>query len=81
LTLGAALSPIASVAINARHQAALARAGESLERALESVAHRMPADFVAIDLRAAMEALGEITGEDLKEEVIDHIFARFCVGK
>lgn len=81
LTLGAALSPIASVAINARHQSALARASESLHRALESVSHRMPADFVAIDLRAAMEALGEITGEDLKEEVIDHIFARFCVGK
>lgn len=81
LTLGAALSPIASVAINARHQSALARARESLERALESVSRQMPADFVAIDLRAAMEALGEITGEDLKEEVIDHIFARFCVGK
>lgn len=81
VALGAALTPIDAVAINARHHAALTRALESLERAHESVRQAMPADFVAIDLAAGLEALGEITGEDLKEEVIDHIFASFCVGK
>ncbi len=81
VAVGAALAPVQAVAINARHHAALLRARESLNKANESVAGGFPADFVAIDLRDAVEALGEITGEDLKEEVIDHIFASFCVGK
>lgn len=81
VAVGAALAPVQAVAINARHQAALLRARESLNKAHESVRGGFAADFVAIDLRDAVEALGEITGEDLKEEVIDHIFASFCVGK
>lgn len=81
VAVGAALAPVQAVAINARHHAALLRAQESLGKAHESVAGGFPADFVAIDLRDAVEALGEITGEDLKDEVIDHIFANFCVGK
>ncbi|HEY9854825.1 MAG TPA: tRNA uridine-5-carboxymethylaminomethyl(34) synthesis GTPase MnmE, partial [Stenomitos sp.] len=81
VAVGAALAPVQAVAINARHHAALLRAQESLGKAHESVAGGFAADFVAIDLRDAVEALGEITGEDLKEEVIDHIFASFCVGK
>lgn len=81
VAVGAALAPVQAVAINARHHAALSRARESLGRAHESVAGGFAADFVAIDLRDAVESLGEITGEALKEEVIDHIFASFCVGK
>jgi tRNA modification GTPase len=81
LALGGEVSTVSGVAINARHEAALRNADESLERAMETASQAMPADFVAIDLKAAVAALGEITGEDLKEEVIDHIFANFCVGK
>lgn len=71
----------AGVAINARHQASLARAAEGLARALESARARQPGDFVAIDLKGALLALGEITGETVSEEVIAAIFANFCVGK
>lgn len=81
VAVGAALAPVQSVAINARHHAALQRALTSLGKAHETVAGGLAADFVAIDLQDAIEILGQITGEDLKEEVIDHIFASFCVGK
>lgn len=81
LAIGGEVSTVSGVAINARHEAALRSADASLERAMETASQAMPADFVAIDLKAAIAALGEITGEDLKEEVIDHIFANFCVGK
>jgi tRNA modification GTPase len=81
LALGGEVATVAGVAINARHEAVLRAADSSLERAMETAAQAMPADFVAIDLRAAVASLGAITGEDLTEEVIDHIFANFCVGK
>lgn len=54
---------------------------ESLERAGESVAHRMPLDLVALDLQEALHALGEITGEVTSADVLDAIFSGFCVGK
>lgn len=41
----------------------------------------MPLDVAAVDLSAALDALGEITGETMSEKVIDEVFARFCVGK
>ena len=41
----------------------------------------MPLDVCAVDLSDALDALGEITGETLNEQVIDEVFARFCVGK
>lgn len=81
LALGGEVATVSGVAINARHEAALRHAEESLDKAMDTASQAMPADFVAIDLRAAVAALGEITGEDLTEEVIDHIFATFCVGK
>jgi tRNA modification GTPase len=41
----------------------------------------MPPDMVSIDLRAAMDALGELTGETTREDIVDRVFAQFCVGK
>ena len=41
----------------------------------------MPLDLCAIDLSAALDALGEITGETMNEAIIDEVFSRFCVGK
>lgn len=40
-----------------------------------------PLDVAAVDLSAALDALGEITGETMSEKVIDEVFAKFCVGK
>ena len=57
------------------------RAMEALDRAVEAIDGENPLDVVEIDLREALGALCEITGEDASEEVIDRVFQSFCVGK
>lgn len=64
-----------------RHQASLGKAGEALARALESVESGLSGEFVAMDLRAGIEALGEITGAVTTEDILDRIFRDFCIGK
>lgn len=66
---------------SARHADALRRAGERLTDAQAALAQREPLDFMAIDLRDALEALGEITGETATADLLDRIFAEFCIGK
>lgn len=66
---------------SARHADALRRAGERLAAAQETLAQRDPLDFVAMDLRDALEALGEISGETATADLLDQIFAAFCIGK
>ena len=70
-----------SILTNARQAEAVARAGKSLDQALQSMALSMTPDAVLVDVEAAMEALGEITGQTMREEITNRIFARFCVGK
>ncbi len=65
----------------ARHRAALAEAAEALDRALEGLAGRVEVALPAEDLRLARRAIGRITGEVGAEEVLDRVFARFCIGK
>jgi tRNA modification GTPase len=69
------------VALNARQRQLAATAAEALARGLEAAAQQLPWDFWTIDLRAAVRALGEITGEEVSEAVLDRVFARFCIGK
>ena len=69
------------VALNARQRELAANAAESLGRALEAADQQLPWDFWTIDLRAAVRSLGEITGEEVSEAVLDRVFARFCIGK
>ncbi len=64
-----------------RNKASLLRAKQYLENVIETVENTMPEDFVSMDLTAAYEALGEITGETLEEDIIDKIFSEFCLGK
>jgi tRNA modification GTPase len=71
----------AQIAINQRQQAALLRAQSSLQQVQEAVQQALPLDFWSIDLRAAILALGEITGEEVTESVLDRIFRQFCIGK
>ena len=69
------------IAINQRQAAALTQANTSLQQVQETIAQQLPLDFWTIDLRGAIQALGEITGEEVTESVLDRIFSRFCIGK
>ncbi|GBF81859.1 tRNA uridine-5-carboxymethylaminomethyl(34) synthesis GTPase MnmE [Aphanothece sacrum] len=69
------------LAINQRQAAALTRAKIALEQVQETIINQLPLDFWTIDLRATIQALGEITGEEITESVLDRIFSRFCIGK
>jgi len=66
---------------NARHRDALRRASTSLDQALESVRGGMAGELISIDVRAAADALGEITGAITTDEILGRIFSEFCVGK
>ncbi len=66
---------------NERHRRALAQAGEHLQAGIMASEAGLPADFVSIDLRLAMESLGEITGESVQDSLLKEIFENFCIGK
>lgn len=66
---------------NARQQRLLEKALQSVEDALKGAQAHLPYDCLTIDLTEALHDLGEITGEDVPDEIIDEIFAQFCVGK
>ena len=68
-------------AANQRQAEALRVAEAALERLEETVAGGLPVDFWTIELREAAAALGEITGEDVTEDVLDVVFTKFCIGK
>jgi len=69
------------LAINQRQAAALTQAKISLKQVQATIAEQLPLDFWTIDLRGAIQALGEITGEEVTESVLERIFSRFCIGK
>ncbi|HIK06095.1 MAG TPA: tRNA uridine-5-carboxymethylaminomethyl(34) synthesis GTPase MnmE [Trichormus sp. M33_DOE_039] len=69
------------LAINQRQAAALTQAKIALAQVQITIAQQLPLDFWTIDLRGAIQALGEITGEEVTESVLDRIFSRFCIGK
>ncbi|BBA78657.1 tRNA modification GTPase TrmE [cyanobacterium endosymbiont of Rhopalodia gibberula] len=69
------------LAINRRQAAALIRAKNALEQVQETIANQLPLDFLTIDLRIAIKALGEITGDEVTESILEKIFSRFCIGK
>ena len=75
------LRPESSVAINARHRDCLRRALTSCELAAGTIESAFAPEYVAVDLRAALSALDEITGAADAEEIRDALFAQFCIGK
>ena len=69
------------LAINQRQAATLTRAHRSLKQVQATIEAALPLDFWTIDLRDAIRALGEVTGEEMTESMLDEIFSRFCIGK
>lgn len=69
------------IAVNARHAEGLQKATEALATASSSLATRAAPELVASDLRLALQALESILGVGTSEDVLDRLFARFCIGK
>ena len=69
------------VVSRARHHEALGRAKDSIENALHSVTNQPSGEVIALDIRSSLDSLGEMTGEVSGEDVLDHIFREFCIGK
>ena len=70
-----------SILTNVRQADAVGRALKSLVDAISSLDLDITPDAVLVDVEAAMEALGEVTGQSMREEITSRIFERFCVGK
>lgn len=66
---------------NARHEELLRQALQSLQDAQRAAQERLPYDCIVIDVRNAIDLLGEVTGDTVQDEIINEIFARFCIGK
>jgi len=69
------------VMINSRHQEALDRARAAALRALDALRVDATLELVALDLRIAVNAVGEIVGKTATEDLLDSIFSQFCIGK
>jgi tRNA modification GTPase len=69
------------VAINSRHQDALSRARAAAQTAADALAANATLELVAMDLRIAANAVGEVVGKTATEDLLDAIFSTFCIGK
>ncbi|MDO4691194.1 MAG: tRNA uridine-5-carboxymethylaminomethyl(34) synthesis GTPase MnmE [Fusobacterium sp.] len=66
---------------NVRHKSALEKTYMALNNIFETVKKGLPMDLMAVDIKDALDSLGEVTGEISSEDLLDHIFSNFCVGK
>ncbi len=64
-----------------RHKQALVSAQEALGHSLKAIDQQFSSDCVAVDLRAALNFLGEMTGSVSTDDILDHVFSEFCIGK
>jgi tRNA modification GTPase len=75
------LRPENMLAINARHRDCLRRAVHACDRARQSHRQERPPEYVAVDLKDALYALGEVIGAVDVEQILDSVFSQFCIGK
>ena len=66
---------------NERHKNQIIKAEKHILEAIEIINKQMPVDIISIYINQAMEDLGEITGENVSENIINEIFSKFCLGK
>ena len=78
---GAGARADGSILTNARQAGAVERAAKAADAAIAAMEAGMTPDAVLLDVEAAMEALGELTGRSIREDITNRIFERFCVGK
>ena len=69
------------VITNIRHKNLISKAIENVKKTKETIQNKMPLDIVAIFIKDILEDLGSITGEVVTDDIIDEIFAKFCLGK
>ncbi len=81
LGAGKGEASLGAAASNSRHAEAMGRARDALGRAIEVAGQRMPGEIVALELREAAAAIGEVLGRAVGEDVLERIFSRFCIGK
>ena len=66
---------------NVRHKTALEKTKEAIRNIFETIDMGLPMDLISVDLKEALDSLSEITGEISSEDILDHVFGNFCVGK
>jgi tRNA modification GTPase len=70
-----------SIVPNLRHRVAIEKALTAAKNVAEGFRITRPAELVAVDLKDALDALGEIIGVTTAEDILDQVFSRFCIGK
>jgi tRNA modification GTPase len=70
-----------TIVTNSRHVSSLNKAFAALNKVNEGLATNIQSDFLALDIRYALEALGEITGQVTNDDLLGNIFSKFCIGK
>jgi tRNA modification GTPase len=75
------LRPENAVAINLRHRDCLRRALDACDRAWRGVAEGLSAEYLTVDLKEALAAVGEVIGTVGVEQILDSVFGQFCIGK
>lgn len=66
---------------NIRHKTALEKTKDAIKNIFETIDAGLPMDLISVDLKEALDSLSEITGEISSEDILDHVFGNFCVGK
>ena len=66
---------------NVRHKTALEKTKDAIRNIFETIDTGLPMDLISVDLKEALDSLSEITGEISSEDILDHVFGNFCVGK
>jgi tRNA modification GTPase len=78
---GAASTDMSDVMINSRHEEALQRAKRGISNTIDALDQKLSIELAAMDLRLAVNAIGEIVGKTTTEDLLDAIFSQFCIGK
>jgi tRNA modification GTPase len=81
VTHQAGAADLPSIVPNLRHKVMIEKALKASRDAVEGFKAGRPAELVAVDLKEALDALGEIIGVVTTDEILDQIFSRFCIGK